>query len=87
MRVTAIDTAGNKFPKTVTKIDSPYGFSQGRMIISFGWPVEYEVGFILNYYPYQYPLIIDICGENHRGYQVSVPPKEMDKIVEELIQK
>jgi hypothetical protein len=87
MKIIAIDTAGNEFPKTVTKQDSPYGFSKGEPMISFGWPVEYMVSFILSHYPYQHPLIIDICGTNHRGYQVEVPATEMDRIVEELIQK
>ena len=87
MRVMAIDTAGNEFPKTVSKCVSTYGYSTGELIISFGWPFEYHASFILSHYPYQHPLIIDMAGSNHRGYPVEVPAAEMDKIVEELIQK
>ena len=87
MKVIAIDTAGNEFPKTITKGTSPYEFSKGEPMISFGWPMEYMASFILSHYPYKCPLIIDFCGTNHKGHPVEIPAAEMNKIVEELIQK
>jgi len=87
MRIISTDTAGNEFPKTVTKMDSPYTYSKGEPLISFGWPVEYHASFIMKHYPYQHPLIIDMAGGNHKGHEVSVSAEQMDKIVEELIVK
>lgn len=72
MRVIAVDARGNEFPKTVIKLDSPFEFSKGELIISFGWPCEYMVTFIMKHYPYQHPLVIDSDGRNHKGHEVSV---------------
>jgi len=51
-------------------------------VISFGWPIEYKAETLISHYPYMKPLIIDIGGRNHYGSQVSIPPEEMNKVIE-----
>ena len=87
MKVIATDTVGNEFPKTVTKQESLFEYSKGETLISFGWPVECMASFIMKHYPYQHPFIIDEYGKNHKGHPVEVSADDMNKIVEELIQK
>jgi len=84
MQVTAKDTVGNEFIKTVT-VQIGTGYSEGKKIIDFGWPVQYRAEFLMEHYPFQKPLCIDIMGRNHKGCQVSISAEQMNKILEELI--
>lgn len=42
MKITAIDSKGNEFQKSVSAINNQYG-----LIISFGWPTEYYLSYLL----------------------------------------
>ena len=84
MQVTAKDTVGNEFIKTVT-VQIGTGYSEGKKIVDFGWPVQYRAEFLMEHYPFQKPLCIDIMGRNHKGCQVSISAEQMNKILEELI--
>jgi hypothetical protein len=45
MKITAIDSRGNEFKKSVGTADDKYG-----LIISFGWPTEYYLSYLLMMY-------------------------------------
>ena len=84
MQVTAKDTQGNEFVKTVTTRMSTGKYCRG-LIISFGWPVEYYFEELQKHYPYQKDQCIDISGRNHKGFKVCISAEQMDKVVEKFI--
>ena len=84
MQVIAKDTQGNKFVKIITTRMSGGEYSRG-LVICFDWPVEYYAEDLMEYYPFQKPMCIDIGGLNHKGYQVTISAEQMDKIVEKFI--
>lgn len=78
LTVTAKDSNGNKFTKTVRL--KPIA---GRLAVDFGGHCCYYYENLLKYYPYKKPFCIDMGGRNHMGYsQVDISPEEMDKIIE-----
>lgn len=84
MQIIAKDELGNEFIKTVRRIKGT-GFNEGSSIIDFGYSIQYVEDFLLRNYPFKTKLIIDICGKNHKGSEVSIDANTMNKIVEELI--
>ena len=80
--VTAFDTAGNRFEKTVI-------LSPDLKIISFGGFCEYYLDDTYEHMlsrPDAQEFIIDIGGRNHKGYQVSIPISIMLDIFEKAIE-
>lgn len=84
MQVTAKDTQGNEFIKTVTTRIANSEYSKG-LVICFGWPVEYYAKDLLEHYPYQKDMCIDAGGLNHKGFKVCISAEQMNKIVEKFI--
>lgn len=84
MQIIAKDTVGNEFIKTVT-VQIGTGYSEGKKILDFGWPVQYRAEFLMEHYPFQKPMCIDIMGRNHKGCQVTILAEQMDKVLEKLI--
>ena len=85
MEVIATDTEGHRFKKQIS-IQKPVGkYGKGRVVICFGWPVEYYAEDLLKHYPFQDDMCIDISGRNHKGCQVSISAKQMDEVVENCI--
>lgn len=84
MQVTAIDTQGNKFVKTVTTRTNANPRNDG-LIICLGGPVEYYAEDLLRHYPYKNNMCIDMGGLNHKGFKVCISAEQMDKIVEKFI--
>lgn len=84
MQVTAIDTQGNKFVKTIiTRTAETY--RSGELVICFGWPVEYYFKDLQKHYPFQKDMCIDMMGLNHKGSKVTISAEQMDKIIEEFV--
>lgn len=71
MQVTAIDTQGNEFIKTITTRMSSGEYSKG-LVICFGWPVEYYFEDLQKHYPFQNDMCIDMGGLNHKGFKVCI---------------
>lgn len=86
MLITAKDTQGNEFVKTVTTRMSSGKYSRG-LVICFGWPVEYCAEDLLKHYPYQNDMCIDMGGMNHKGSKVCISAEQMDRVVEKFILK
>ena len=84
MQVTAIDTQGNEFVKTVTTRMSAGKYSRG-LLICFGWPMEYYAEDLQKHYPFQKEMCIDIGGLNHKGFKVCISAEQMNKIIEKFI--
>jgi len=84
MQVIAKDTQGNEFIKAIT-IQEGQGYYKGELILDFGWPVQYLVSHLMESYPFQKPMCIDMMGRNHKGFQVSISAEQMDKIIEHFI--
>lgn len=82
MKITAIDSKGNEFQKSVSAINNQYG-----LIISFGWPTEYYLSYLLMMYPFESKFVIDMDGRNHKGYPVFITAEQMNKVVEEYKEK
>lgn len=83
-QVIAKDTAGNEFIKTVT-VQIGIGYSEGKKILDFGWPVQYCAEFLIEHYPFQRPMCIDMGGRNHKGSPVTISAWQMDKVLEGLV--
>lgn len=80
-QVTAIDTEGNEFIKTVM-------LTKEYKVIDFGWPISYyleELYGLLKKSNSPY-LVIDMAGLNHKGYKVTIPIKNALDILEKGIE-
>lgn len=81
----AEDEIGNKFKKTVI-------LSKDYKIISFGWPCEYYLNdLIKNIFnciamDKVTRLTIDMCGLNHKGYEVFIPIDKTMEILRKAVQ-
>lgn len=84
MKVTAKDTIGNKFEKDVRVIIGE-GYSEGKLILDFGWPVQYIADHLMEHYPFDKPMCIDAGGRNHKGCPVHIDADQMNIILENLI--
>ena len=80
--VTATDTEGNEFIKTVT-------LTKDYKVIDFGWPISY---YLEDTYKHLQDksisithFVIDLAGQNHKGYEVSIPIKDALAIFEKAI--
>ena len=82
MKVIAVDSAGNEFLKQITFFER-----DGKRILSFGWPMEYDLDSekygLMRHYPFKKSLCIDIGGRNHKGSpNVCISTKQMNSIIE-----
>lgn len=78
--VNAVDDAGNRFRKKLKL----YTHSDGRRIVSLGYPVEYDettwsriVWNAASHTGRSADLCIDISGRNHHGHPTIVPREEL----------
>jgi hypothetical protein len=84
VKVTATDTIGNEFEKTVKVLEGT-GFHEGELILDFGWPVQYIASHLMEHYPFDKPMCIDMAGRNHRGHEVNISAEQMNLVLENLI--
>ncbi len=78
MKVEAFDSKGNVFEKTVT-----IHIMVDRIVVCFGWPIQFTIDQIVSGHPYQKDFCIDMFGAHHNGqdgWPVCVSKDDMDKI-------
>ena len=74
IKTKAYDKAGNEYEKNVT------------ISIKFGWPAEYSLASMLEHYPFDKGLCIDMGGRNHKGIpDVTVPAENMNFVIESIL--
>lgn len=80
LSVRAVDEAGNEFHKELVL----YTDAQGRRIVSFGWPVEYDemtwnriMWAAISSTSKSGNLCIDIGGRNHKGHPTLIQRDEL----------
>lgn len=78
MKITTYDENENVFEKEVTFISIDHN---ERILISFGFPLEFNINDLLNDYPFNKPLYIDAGGRNHKGSPVYVRAEDINRIL------
>ena len=84
MKVIAVDSAGNEFIKEVIVFKR-----KDRKILSFGWPIEYDLDDekygLIRHYPFKKDLCIDMGGRNHKGSpDVCISAKQLNSVIEHI---
>jgi len=81
VKITAFDDAGNTFEKEV-EIRQSYGTE--KLVVDFGWPINYFASTLMRSYPWKTNLCIDIVGRHHKGRATWVKYEDLNKICEEV---
>jgi len=78
--LTAFDENGNTFKKFVTFKTR----KQGK-VLSFGYPVEYNLKTLLRHYPLKRDLCIDAAGLNHKNAPTYIRKDDLNELLGNLL--
>lgn len=79
--ITAIDTSCERYQKTVKLY-----FKGKKLILDFGWPVQYDVSGLKRHYPAKDRLCIDAQGRNHKGCPVYVSVDDFNSLMTKALE-